>query len=233
MCLAHCSAFIHLVLLLCSYLVISFFLFIKPVQVVVTCLCWCVLLYSWGLTELTTAPNTGKNDGFPFLDILGYLKNTHKNPKFGKVRQIPIRELGWEFPNWDFFSLCQIWDFYGYSLNTLKYPKMGIRYFFLCNHYLTQNWQHIFWQQIITPALMSSLKAWPEVALEASNRQKLPPALSEFASYCRLLCHSVFSLKVYKKNSSVSSDSYSKTHWKPCWPFQNWPPNLLTLVTVF
>ena len=29
-------------------------------------------------------------------------------------------------------SLCQIWDFSGYSLNTLKYPKMGICYFFLC-----------------------------------------------------------------------------------------------------
>ena len=28
-------------------------------------------------------------------------------------------------------SLCQVWDFYGYSFNTLKYPKMGIRYFFL------------------------------------------------------------------------------------------------------
>ena len=28
---------------------------------------------------------TGKNNGFPVLDILGYLKNTHKNPKFGKV----------------------------------------------------------------------------------------------------------------------------------------------------
>ena len=28
-------------------------------------------------------------------------------------------------------SLCQIWDFYGYSLNTQKYPKMGIHYFFL------------------------------------------------------------------------------------------------------
>ena len=27
-----------------------------------------------------------KNNGFPFLDILGCLKNTHKNPKFGKVR---------------------------------------------------------------------------------------------------------------------------------------------------
>ena len=44
---------------------------------------------------------TGKNNGFPFLDILGYLKNTHKNPKFGRVRQVLIRELGWEFPGWD------------------------------------------------------------------------------------------------------------------------------------
>ena len=44
---------------------------------------------------------TGKNNGFPILDILGYLKNTHKNPKFGRVRQIPIWELGWEFPDWD------------------------------------------------------------------------------------------------------------------------------------
>ena len=32
---------------------------------------------------------TGKNNRFPFLDILGYLKNTHKNPKFGRVRQVP------------------------------------------------------------------------------------------------------------------------------------------------
>ena len=44
---------------------------------------------------------TGKNDGFPFLDILGYLKNTHKNPKFGKVRQVPTREFPTKFPNWD------------------------------------------------------------------------------------------------------------------------------------
>ena len=45
--------------------------------------------------------NTGKNNRFPFLDILGYLKNTHKNPKFGRVRQVPAREPGWEFPGWD------------------------------------------------------------------------------------------------------------------------------------
>ena len=36
-----------------------------------------------------------------FLDILGYLKNTHKNPKFGKVRQVPTREFPTKFPDWD------------------------------------------------------------------------------------------------------------------------------------
>ena len=50
---------------------------------------------------ITSKPSTGKNNGFPILDILGYLKNIHKNPKFGRVRQIPIWELGWEFPDWD------------------------------------------------------------------------------------------------------------------------------------
>ena len=44
---------------------------------------------------------TGKNNGFPFLDILGYLKNTHKNPKFGKARQVPTREFPTKFPDWD------------------------------------------------------------------------------------------------------------------------------------
>ena len=48
---------------------------------------------------------------FPFLDILGYLKNTHKNPKFGRVRQVPTGKLGWEFPRWDLshfakFGIC-------------------------------------------------------------------------------------------------------------------------------
>ena len=44
---------------------------------------------------------TGKNNGFPFLDIFGYLKNIHKNPKFGKVRQVPTREFPTKFPDWD------------------------------------------------------------------------------------------------------------------------------------
>ena len=46
---------------------------------------------------------TGKNNGFPILDILGYLKNTQINPKFGKVRQIPPNQV----PKLGFVSLFQ------------------------------------------------------------------------------------------------------------------------------
>ena len=76
---------------------------------------------------------TGNNNRFPLLDILGYLKNTHKNPRFGKVRQVPANQgIPNQVPWLGLVSLFQIWDFCGYSLNTLKYPKMGICYFFLC-----------------------------------------------------------------------------------------------------
>ena len=47
------------------------------------------------------------------MDILGYLKNTHKNPKFGKVRQVPTREFPTKFPDWDLD-----WVFF-------KYPKIS------------------------------------------------------------------------------------------------------------
>ena len=55
----------------------------------------------------------GKNNRFPFLGILGYLKNTHRNPKFGRVRQVPIRELGWEFPGWDLSHFAEFGIFMG------------------------------------------------------------------------------------------------------------------------
>ena len=61
---------------------------------------------------------TGKNNGFPFLDFLGYLKNTHKNPKFGRVRQVPVRELGWEFPGWDLSHFAK----FGIFMGILKIP---------------------------------------------------------------------------------------------------------------
>ena len=68
------------------------------------CVCWLRTHLHWTeqaweqaiWQQISRAKITGKNNGFPFLDILGYLKNTHKNPKFGKVKQVQIRELGWE-----------------------------------------------------------------------------------------------------------------------------------------
>ena len=52
-------------------------------------------------TQKKPDSDTGKNNRFPFWDILGYLKNTNKNPKFGKVRQVPTREFPPKFPDWD------------------------------------------------------------------------------------------------------------------------------------
>ena len=40
---------------------------------------------------------TGKNNRFLFLDILGYLKSTHKNPTFGKGETSPNQGI----PNQD------------------------------------------------------------------------------------------------------------------------------------
>ena len=75
-----------------------------------------------GPLEFSVRPKvTGKNNGFPFLDILGYLKNTHKNPKFGKVRQVPIREFPTKFPDWDFLTLPNL----GFSWVFFKYPKIS------------------------------------------------------------------------------------------------------------
>ena len=59
---------------------------------------------------------TGKNNQFPFLDIAGYLKNTLKNPKFARVRHVPIRELGWEFPGWDLSHFAKFGIFMGILL---------------------------------------------------------------------------------------------------------------------
>ena len=63
--------------------------------------------------------STGKNNGFPFLDIFGYLKNTHKNPKFAKGRQVPTREFPTKFPDCDLSHSSRfLWVFF-------KYPKIS------------------------------------------------------------------------------------------------------------
>ena len=85
---------------------------------------------------------TGKNNGFPILDIFGYLKNTHKTPKFGRVRQILIREFPTKFPNWDLSHSPKfgiLWVFFKYP----KKSKIGNPLFFpvyscsgFCGRYL-------------------------------------------------------------------------------------------------
>ena len=65
--------------------------------------------------------HTGKNNGFPFLDIFGCLKNTHKNPKFGKVRQVPTREFPTKFPDWTCLTLPNL----GFLWVFFKYPKIS------------------------------------------------------------------------------------------------------------
>ena len=60
------------------------------------------------------------------------IKKTHKNPNLEEWDKSQSGNLLGN-PPVALVSLCQIWDFYGYSLNTLKYPKMGICYFFQCH----------------------------------------------------------------------------------------------------
>ena len=66
--------------------------------------------------------NTGKNNGFPFLDILGYLKNTQSKSQSGNFVGNSLVGTCLTLPNLGF-----LWVLCKYP----KYPKMGIRYFFL------------------------------------------------------------------------------------------------------
>ena len=72
-----------------------------------------VYLFNGAKKRLKLSRTQGKITDNHFLDILGYLKNTHKNPKFGRVRQVPIRELGWEFPGWDLSHFAKFGIFVG------------------------------------------------------------------------------------------------------------------------
>ena len=77
----------------------------EPFNIVICDVRICLLYHKLPIISsprLISAPYyTGKNNGFQFLDILGSLKNTHKNPKFGKVRQVTTREFPTKFPDWD------------------------------------------------------------------------------------------------------------------------------------
>ena len=67
------------------------------------------------------------------MDILGYLKNTIKS-QIWQSETSPNQGIPNQVPRLGLVSLFQIWDFCGYSLNTLQYPKMGICYFSFDSH---------------------------------------------------------------------------------------------------
>ena len=65
---------------------------------------------------------TGKNNGFPFLDILVYLKTTHKNPKFGKVTD--KSQPGNSQPS-SLIGTCLTLPNLGFLWVFFKYPKIS------------------------------------------------------------------------------------------------------------
>ena len=69
------------------------------------------------------------------IPIFGYFRVFKEYPQKSQIwksETSPNQRTWLGIPWLGLVSLYQIWDFYGYSLNTLKYQKMGIRYFFLC-----------------------------------------------------------------------------------------------------
>ena len=72
-----------------------------------------------------------KNNRFPFLDILGYLKNTGpmKIPNLEEWNKSQSKNLVGN----SLVATCLTLPNLGFFMGiTLKYPKMGICYFFLC-----------------------------------------------------------------------------------------------------
>ena len=71
------------------------------------------------------------------IPFFGYFRVFKEYPQKSPKKLIWISETSTNQGTWlgipwlGLVSLCQIWDFCGYFLNTLKYPVLGICYFFL------------------------------------------------------------------------------------------------------
>ena len=81
-------------------------------------------------------PNTGYFRVFKEYPQKSQIWQNETSPNQGIPNQVPWLGL---------VSLFQLWDFCGYSSNNLKYPKMGICYFFLW-YLIKPSWILIFVQ---------------------------------------------------------------------------------------
>ena len=97
---------------------------------------------------------TGKNNRFPFFFFFfNNLKNTHKNPKFGRMRQVTIRELGWEslvgtcltLPNLEFLRVCFKYPKVSKNGNPLFFPVNNVSSYYLWVEIGETSW--LFWRQ--------------------------------------------------------------------------------------
>ena len=77
-------------------------------------------------------PQEKITDNFPIFGYFRVFKEYPQKSQIWKSETSPNQGTWLGIPWLGLVLLCQIWDFYGYSLNTLNYPKMGICYFCLC-----------------------------------------------------------------------------------------------------
>ena len=91
----------------------------------------CVEAQSFFLgSEIKIIPDTGKNNRFPFFGCFRVFKEYPQKSQIWKSETSPNQGTWLGIPWLGLVSLCQILDFYRYSLNVLKYPIMGISFFF-------------------------------------------------------------------------------------------------------
>ena len=80
-------------------------------------------------------PVTQEKKQIPIFGYFRVLKEYPPKSQIWKSETSPNQGTSLGIPWLGLVSLCQIWDFYGYSLNTQKYPKME-SVIFSCDHLL-------------------------------------------------------------------------------------------------
>ena len=85
---------------------------------------WYVMVFSVVVNFVPCC--TGKKKQIPNIGYFRVFKEYPQKSQIWKSEINPNQEISNQVPWLGLVSLFQIWDFCGYSLNTIKYPKMGI-----------------------------------------------------------------------------------------------------------